>query len=126
MITIIPDAAENVAAFKATGEVTKEDFEQVVFPEVERKVAAFDELNYLLLLETDLENFSTGAWFEDVLLGLKNFVNWNRTAIVTDKKGVQNFTAIFSVVMPGEFRFFPIDDLENALYWCENGDTILE
>lgn len=27
MITIIPEAPENVAAFNATGEVTKEDFE---------------------------------------------------------------------------------------------------
>jgi hypothetical protein len=32
MITIIPEAPENVAAFNATGEVTKEDFEKLVIP----------------------------------------------------------------------------------------------
>ena len=47
-----------------------------------------------------------------------------RRNIVTDEESVQNFTAIFSVIMPGEFRFFPTEDLENALFWCANGDEV--
>ena len=107
MITIIPEAPENVAAFNATGEVTKEDFESVVIPRVKAKVDEFKELNYLLYLDTDLNKFTMGAWLQDALLGLKNLTKWNRTAIVTDKEGVQNFTDIFSVLMPGEFKSFP-------------------
>jgi hypothetical protein len=37
MITIIPEAPENVAAFNATGEVTKEDFEKLVIPRVKER-----------------------------------------------------------------------------------------
>jgi len=124
MITIIPEAPENVAAFSATGEVTKEDFENLVFPVVKEKVDHFHELNYLLYLDTDIDNFTVGAWFEDALLGLKNLANWNRAAIVTDKKGIQNFTDIFSVLMPGEFKSFPKENLYNALYWCKNGNEV--
>jgi hypothetical protein len=124
MITIIPEAPENVAAFSATGEVTKEDFESVVIPLVKAKVDEFEELNYLLYLDTDLSNFTMGAWLQDALLGLKNLTKWNRTAIVTDKEGVQNFTDIFSVLMPGEFKSFPKENLYNALYWCKNGDEV--
>jgi hypothetical protein len=124
MITLIPDVAENVAAFKATGEVSTQDFENIVFPIVEAKVNTFDELNYLLYLDTDLDQFTAGAWFQDALLGLKNITKWNRAAIVTDKESVQNFTAIFSVIMPGEFKFFPKEDLENAIFWCANGDEV--
>jgi hypothetical protein len=71
MITIIPEAPENVAAFNATGEVTKEDFENLVFPRVKAKIEQFGELNYLMYLDTDLDNFTAGAWLEDALLGLK-------------------------------------------------------
>ncbi|EJL74440.1 SpoIIAA family protein [Chryseobacterium populi] len=124
MITIIPEAPENVAAFNATGEVTKEDFENLVIPYVEKKVDEFEELNYLLYLDTDLSNFTAGAWLQDLLLGLKNLTKWNRTAIVTDKEGVQNFTDIFSVLMPGEFKSFPKENLYNALYWCKNGNEV--
>lgn len=124
MITIIPDAPENVAAFNATGEITKEDFEKVVIPWVKEKVEQFDELNYVLYLDTNLDNFTMGAWLQDVFLGLKNLTKWNRTAIVTDKEGVQNFTDIFSVLMPGEFKSFPKENLYNALYWCKNGNEV--
>ncbi|MBB6369190.1 STAS/SEC14 domain-containing protein [Chryseobacterium shigense] len=124
MITIIPEAPENVAAFNATGEVTKEDFDNLVIPHVKEKVDQFGELNYLLYLDTDLDKFTTGAWLEDVFLGLKNLTKWNRTAIVTDKEGVQKFTDIFSVLMPGEFKSFPKENLYNALYWCKNGNEV--
>ncbi|MCX8525347.1 STAS/SEC14 domain-containing protein [Chryseobacterium formosus] len=124
MISIINDAPENVAAFNATGEVTKEDFENLVIPHVKSKVEQFDELNYLLYLDTDLSNFTMGAWLQDALLGIKNLSKWNRAAIVTDKEGVQNFTDIFSVLMPGEFKSFPKENLYNALYWCQNGNEV--
>ncbi|MFL9833442.1 SpoIIAA family protein [Chryseobacterium terrae] len=124
MITILNDAPENVAAFNATGEITREDFEKLVIPHVKCKVEKFEELNYLLYLNTDLDNFTMGAWIQDALLGIKNITKWNRAAIVTDKEGVQNFTDIFSVVMPGEFKSFPKENLYNALYWCQNGNEV--
>lgn len=126
MITVLADTPDNVAAFQASGEVTKEDFEKLVFPHVDAKVNTFSELNFLLLLNTDVENFTFGAWIQDVLLGLKNIVQWNRAAIVTDQKGVQNFTDIFSVLMPGEFKSFATENLANALHWCANGNEVNE
>ncbi|RZJ51051.1 MAG: STAS/SEC14 domain-containing protein [Chryseobacterium sp.] len=124
MISVINDAPENVAAFNATGDVTKEDFDNIVIPHVKSKVEKFGELNYLLYLDTDLGNFTMGAWLQDAFLGIKNITKWNRAAIVTDKEGVQKFTDIFSVVMPGEFKSFPKENLYNALYWCENGNEV--
>ena len=124
MITIMNDAPENVAAFNATGEITKEDFENVVIPHVKKKVEQFEELNYLLYLNTDLDKFTAGAWLQDLFLGVKNLTKWNRAAIVTDKEGVQKFTDMFSVVMPGEFKSFPKENLYNALYWCQNGNEV--
>lgn len=124
MITIIPEAPENVAAFNATGAVTKEDFENLVFPRVKAKIEQFGELNYLMYLDTDLDNFTAGAWLEDALLGLKNLTKWNRAAILTDNQHVQNFTEIFSVLMPGEFKSFPKGNLYNAMYWCKNGNEV--
>lgn len=123
MITIIPDVPENVAAFRASGEITKEDFETLVMPHVAAKVNTFNELNYLLLLDTDLDKFTVGAWMQDAFLGLKNLTKWNRTAIVTDKDAVKKFTDAFSVVMPGEFRGFGKEDLSSAIFWCANGKT---
>lgn len=121
MISIISEAPKNIAAFTATGEVIKEDFDNIVMPYVKAVVEKEGELNYLLNIETDLSNFSMGAWLQDALLGLQNLTKWNRAAIVTDKKGVQIFTEIFSKIMPGEFKAFDKDDLQTAIQWASTG-----
>ena len=116
MIQLI-NSPDNVAAFRALGEVTKKDYEEVVVPAVEAVVNRTDELNFLLELDTNLANFSAGAWWEDIMVGLKNFGKWHRAAIVTDSDTIVSFTNAFSYIAPGEYRGFKKDELEIALLW---------
>ena len=106
-----------MVGFRATGEVTKEDFTDVVMPEVERLVADIGKLNYMLVLDTSVKDFTASAWIQDVLLGIKNLTKWNRAAIVTDSDTIQKFTAVFSLLMPGEFRGFDKIDIDDAVDW---------
>lgn len=122
MIITIPETPDNIVALKATGDITKEDFENCVIPQVKAKVNQFHELNCLLLLDTDLDNFTLDAWLQDALMGLKNLTKWNRVAIVTDDSSLRNYITIFSVFIPGEYSTYPIEDLANAVYWCANGN----
>ena len=117
MIELLPNLPENMVGFRATGEVTKEDFTDVVMPEVERLVADIGKLNYMLVLDTSVKDFTASAWIQDVLLGIKNLTKWNRAAIVTDSDTIQKFTAVFSLLMPGEFRGFDKIDIDDAVDW---------
>ncbi|WP_118975569.1 SpoIIAA family protein [Taibaiella koreensis] len=117
MIEPLMNLPGNVVGFRATGNVTREDFEQVVLPEVERLVAKTGKLNYLLILDTPLKEFTFGAWMQDVLLGIKHLTQWNRAAIITDSAGLQHFTRIFSALMPGAFRGFDKLDIDVAVDW---------
>ncbi|WP_417429909.1 STAS/SEC14 domain-containing protein [Halpernia sp.] len=122
MITNLPQTPDNIVAFKASGKITKEDYENCVIPQIKAKLNEFDELNFLLYLDSSLGDFSLGAMVEDAAIGIKNLTNWNRIAIVTDKVGIRNITEILSVIMPGEYETFPAEDLENAIFWCANGN----
>lgn len=117
MIEKLGNMPENVAGFRATGSVTKEDFEQVVIPEVSKLVRQNGKLNYLLILDTQLKDFTFGAWIQDIFLGLKHLVQWNRAAIVTDVTAIHHFTAVFSILMPGEFHGFKKIDIDVAVDW---------
>lgn len=110
---------DNTVAFRAMGEVTKEDYQNVVVPAVEDLVKRINEINFLLVLDTEVKNFTLGAWMEDALLGLKNFGKWNRAAIVSDSDEVISFTDKFSYIVPGEFRGFKKAEFNNALNWVE-------
>lgn len=123
MISILQNVPDNVAAFEATGEVTKDNFENVVIPQVKKKVEQYDDLNYLLLLNTDVKNFTAGAWWEDAILGLKNLTKWNRAAIVTSSENIIGFTDFFSKIMPGEFKGFRKEEYDNAVQWVSGGQS---
>lgn len=113
------DTTDNIVAFRALGEVTKEDFVKVVVPAVDQLIKQFHEINFLLVLDTDIENFTTGAWLEDAMLGLKHLGKWNRAAIVTESDEIIAFTNGFSIVIPGEFKGFKMMDFNRALNWVE-------
>jgi hypothetical protein len=117
MIEQLSNLPLNVVGFRATGNVVKEDFERVVMPEVEKLVQRTGKLNYLLILDTALKEFTWGAWMQDVLLGIKHLTQWNRAAIITDSEGITHFTKIFSALMPGEFRGFRKIDMDVAVDW---------
>ena len=56
MINVI-SAPDNVAAFRATGEITKEDYQTVVEPTVQKLVDRINEINFLFLIDTEIEKF---------------------------------------------------------------------
>jgi len=117
MIREINNLPANMVGFKATGEVTQEDFDETVIPKVKELVATTDTLNYMLVLDTAIGNFTLGAWFKDAVMGIRKLMKWNRAAIVSDVKGVKIFTDIFSVLMPGEFKVFEHKDQQLAIDW---------
>lgn len=121
MVTQISNLPDNMVGFKATNDVEKADFEQVIVPAVEQIIEERGKLNYMLVLDTSITNFSFGAWFEDAMMGLKHLLKWNRAAIITDVKGIQVFTRIFSALMPGEFRAFDHADMQKAINWTSTG-----
>jgi hypothetical protein len=123
MIQII-NAPENVVAFRALGDVTANDFKTIIAPAVKQLVEQINEINFLFLIDTDLENFAATAWLEDAFIGLKHFGKWNRAAIVTDSENAISFTNAFSYVVPGEFRGFKKESFDEALKWVQGNDAV--
>jgi len=117
MISFIENLPANMVGFKATGEVTEADFNTIVMPKVKELVDRTGTLNYMLVLDTQLKNFSMGAWFKDALMGIKHITKWHRAAIVSDTEGIRVFTDLFSIIMPGEFKGFEHKDLQKAIDW---------
>jgi hypothetical protein len=122
MIVEIANEGRKFIGFRAVGDVNADDFTTIVIPKVEAFVAKYDTLNYLLQIETELSNFTVGAWLQDAILGIKVFSKWNRAAIITDTQGIKIFTELFSKIMIGEFKCFNHDELNAAINWVSEED----
>jgi len=117
------ESPQNVVAFKATGEVTKNDYQTILLPAVEKLVNQIDEINFLFLIDTEIESFTAAAWMQDAWVGLKNLSKWNRSAIVTDSEKAISFTNAFSYMVPGEFKGFKKEAFNEAMNWVEGNDA---
>jgi hypothetical protein len=122
MLQFINDLPDYVVGIHAIGEVTKEDYEKVLLPRINDLVKRQGEINYLLVLETDVKNFSAGSWWEDLKLGLKNFKKWNKIAVVTDQKSVEWFSDIFRFFIIGKSKGFRLIELDKAIQWISEKD----
>ena len=122
MLQFIKDLPSHVVGIRATGEINKEDYEKVLIPRMEELAKRQGEIDYLLVLETDLQNFNAAAWFEDLKLGLKNFTRWRKVAIVTDQKSVIWFSDMFDHLIPGHSRGFQLSELNEAIEWVSKTD----
>lgn len=117
MLTPIENLPPYVFGVKASGEVTAADLKNMLLPGLEALSEKYNEIYYLLVLDTKVENFTAGAWVQDMIAGLKHLTQWKKMAIVTDQKAVENFTDAFSYVTPGEAKGFSLAELESAITW---------
>lgn len=117
MISIMETVPENVAAFRATGEVTKADYDNTVIPAIDALVKKQDKINFLLVLDTSMSNFTAGAIIKDLGVGLKHFTKWHKMAIVSESSAIKTFTDFFSYVAPGEAKGYTHAQLTEAIEW---------
>ncbi len=117
MIEIIPDLPPNVAAFRARGIVTKDDYETVLIPHVDFIYKTYGKINFLLWLETDVSHYTIGAWVDDALVGLKHLTHWHKIAIVSHQDIVKRITNVMGHLIPGETKGFTNAELAEAMRW---------
>ena len=120
MFTLIHDLPPNVVGVQATGVVSKEDYETVLLPAMADLFKRTGSVSLLLQLETDLHNYTNGAWVEDAKLGLKYFMKWRKVAIVSRKSGIKWFTDTFGLLVPGQYKGFMMTDLVKAKRWVSS------
>nr|WP_313268704.1 STAS/SEC14 domain-containing protein [Epilithonimonas vandammei] len=80
-------------------------------PEVAKFTEKYQYLNYMLIVDTILSNFSAGTWLNDMVLGLQELKNWHRAAIVIDNDAVDAATKVFNTITIGEFKVFKHQEL---------------
>jgi len=120
MLTLLKDLPPHVVGIKATGKVTKEECDKVLIPALDNLVERTGKINYLLLIETDLSNFTLGFLMDDIAVGVKHFSKWNKIAVVTHQKAVEKFSDMFSVIVPGESKGFKLEELATAKKWISS------
>lgn len=117
MLNIIENLPDHVVGVEAFDEVSAHDLKNVVIPAIQKNLDKYNEINYLLVLRTGVENWTPGAWVEDMWTGMKHYTKWKKIAVVTNEKAVEKLTNGFSFLSIGDVKGFKLDELEQAKKW---------
>jgi len=121
MVERLPDMPPGTLGFRASGELTREDYTEVLQPALHVAVADGGRLRTLYVID-DLDEIHPSALWADTKLGLdltiRHHEAWERTAIVTDIEWMARATRLFLWMIPGEARVFPRAELDQAKAWA--------
>jgi hypothetical protein len=120
MLEKISDVPDSVLGFRASGELTGEDYRNVLVPAVEAALQSRDKLRLFYLLGDDVTGFSAGAAWQDAKMGMEHVTRWEKIAVVTDKDWIRHSVNIFGYLIPGQIKAYPAAEEADARTWVAN------
>jgi hypothetical protein len=120
MIEQLTDLPENVLGIEANGEVTDDDYDNVLIPAVEAHLEDHDRIRLLYVMGDEFDGYTMGAMWDDTKLGFKHPRSWEKIAIVTDDTSMLRMMKMFGWMVPGEFKTFGVGDLDAAKEWVSS------
>ena len=117
MLEILQGLPDNVVAVTGKGQVTRDDYDKVLVPQVKTALSRHRKIRCYYELGPDFSGFDAGAMWEDFKLGVENLTHWERVAIVTDVDWIRHATQLFRFMFSGEIRVFTHAQALEARHW---------
>jgi hypothetical protein len=118
MISELPDLPDGVLGFRASGEVSADDYKTVLVPAIDRALEGGGKVRLVYELGGDYEGFEAGGVWQDLRLGTSHLTSFERLALVTDVDWIRRATKAFGFLMPGELEVFGLGEREAAARWA--------
>ncbi len=118
MIEVLDGMPDGVVGVEAIGEVTADDYEQVLIPAFDAGRAAHDPVSVVFLVGDRFTGFSSGALWDDTKYGFSHLRGWGRIALVTDVDWMRHLTHAFAWLAPKGMKAFPTTELDAAKAWA--------
>jgi hypothetical protein len=121
VIELIEGLPDGVVGIEAVGNVTLEDYEDVVAPAVERALASHQKIRLLHVIGERFQGHSASALLEDAKLGLANVRSIERIAVVTDNAHFRALVKGAGWTLPGDLKLFSNAERAEAEAWVSEG-----
>jgi hypothetical protein len=120
MLERIPDLGDSVVGIKASGQITGDDYRDVLVPAVDTALKGGHKLRFLYVLGEDVSGFSPSAAWQDTKVGVEHYTRWEKVAVVSDKEWLRHSVDIFGYLIPGEVKAFTSAQEAEARTWVSS------
>ncbi len=117
MFEVLPESQDRFFFIKASGKLTDADYKALV-PQLEGAIDRHGSIRLLFDME-DFEGWSLQAAWDDLAFGIKHSNDFERVALLGDKRWEELSAKVMDRVMGGEIRYFDLADVNAARAWIE-------
>ena len=117
MLETLKDLPAGVDGLRATGTVSKEDYDAFFRPVLETAHREGRRVRLLYQFAPTFTGFTAGAGLEDARLGLKYLRLFERCAVVTDLGWLGDATRLLGTMMPCPVKVFSNSEWQEAVGW---------
>jgi hypothetical protein len=117
MLELLPNMADGVVGFIASGQVTASDYETVAIPAVEACISQHGKVRFLYQIGPAFTGFTAGAMWDDAKLGMAHINAVEKAAVVTDVHWIAGAVRFFRLAIPGHVRVFSNEQFAEAAEW---------
>lgn len=109
MLKPIANIPDHIVALHKSGEENPDDYENIFVPAVEQAQQKYDKIRLLYQMD--------GEPNPDSKVGLKQFAQFEKIALVTDSESVASKIKTFGFMIPCKIQVFPSAEFEDAKSW---------
>lgn len=117
MIELLENLPDNVVGFEAIGQVTANDYKEVLDPAVTSAIARVGEINLLYVLGDQFTGYTGAAMWDDAVVGTEHLRHWKKIAVVTNTPWVSHSVHAFAWMMPARIKVFSVAEKSTAIDW---------
>jgi hypothetical protein len=121
MIELIGGLPNEVIGIEAVGDVTRQDYIDVVRPAVARALADHEKIRLLHVIGDRFTGHSASALLEDAKVALPNVRSIERIAVVTDVTHYRALVKGGGWTLPGDTQLFSNAERADAEAWVSEG-----
>ena len=117
MLETLNDLPDGIEGVRATGRVSKEDYEEVFEPLLDAARREDRRVRFLYQLGPEFEGFTAGAAWEDAKLGLRSMRLFEGCAVVSDVGWIREGSRLVGLLLPCPVRVFGNEERDEAIAW---------
>ncbi len=121
MFEILQESQGNVLGVRATGKLTKEDYDEVLIPRLEAVAKEEGKVRLLLYLDEGFQGWEPMAMVEDFKVGIGKYrKDVGKLALVGGPEWVKLLIDLDSILPGAEMKTFSGDQLQEAWDWSKS------
>jgi len=119
MLEILPESQGNILGVKATGKLTKQEFQEVLVPRLKAIIEEHGGVRVLFCLDKDVQGWDLAALEHDGF-GRNDLQAFQRIAVVGASWQINLQMKMLALLLSGEVRNFSRDELYEAWNWIRS------